>query len=156
MVYRHDYTEKLSVLSNACSPREIYDLQTQSRVCVLCTTPFTSPAIDVSKTIPCPSGTNSSLPNAGACSARFCNRLCLRRAMDRTHPLLCPAMNPASAAVMTFVRQTGWLAAHAAVQSLAYLLLAHEQGRQKELEEATRFLDSLAQMTVEERWKVSG
>ena len=55
---------------------------------------------------------------------------------------------------MTFVRQFGWLAAHATAQCIACLLLSHEQGREGDLKEDLRFLDSLAQMSMEERWKV--
>jgi hypothetical protein len=67
-----------------------------------------------------------------ACPARFCNRLCLKRS-EKTHPLLCPAQNPASVSLLAFARKHAWMALHALAQCTARLLLAHQQkqGRQR-------------------------
>ena len=110
--------------------REIYDLQLTSRACAHCTTPLTNHNLSSSSLIlqcPTTSGTTSS-----ACPARFCNRLCLKRS-EKTHPLLCPAQNPASVPLLAFARKHAWMALHALAQCTARLLLAQQQkpGRQR-------------------------
>ncbi|THH08554.1 hypothetical protein EW145_g2618 [Phellinidium pouzarii] len=72
---------------------------------------------------------------------------------ERIHPLLCPATNPASIPLLAFARRLEWMACHAAAQCIALVLIAHEQGRQSDLDESMRFLGALAQMGMEERWK---
>jgi hypothetical protein len=109
--------------------REIYDLQLASQACAHCTTPLTNHHL-TSLILHCP--TTSSTTSSGACPARFCNRLCLKRS-EKTHPLLCPAQNPASVPLLTFARKHVWMALHALAQCTARLLLAHQQkqGRQR-------------------------
>src|SRR5580698_9442622 len=104
--------------------RDIYDLQIVSQACAHCTTPLTE-RLSSSLVQRCPS------TPSGACPARFCNRLCLRRS-ETTHPLLCPAQNPASVPLLAFARKHAWMALHALTQCTARLLLAHQQqGRQR-------------------------
>ena len=78
----------------------------------------------------CP--TTSSTTSSASFPARFCNRLCLKRS-EKSHPLLCPAQNPASVPLLTFARKHVWMALHALAQCTARLLLAHQQkqGRQR-------------------------
>ena len=104
--------------------REIYDLQLASRACAHCTTPLTNHHL-TSFILHCPT-TSSTTSTGGACPARFCNRLCLKRS-EKTHPLLCPAQNPASVPLLTFARKHVWMALHALAQCTARLLLAHQQ-----------------------------
>jgi hypothetical protein len=105
--------------------RDIYDLQIASRACAHCTTPLTERLSSSSSLIQrCPT-------TSGACPARFCNRLCVRRS-ETTHPLLCPAQNPASVPLLAFARKHTWMALHALAQCTSRLLLAHQQqGRQR-------------------------
>ncbi|KAL5501618.1 hypothetical protein ACEPAH_8878 [Sanghuangporus vaninii] len=131
---------------------DIYDLQIASHACFHCTTPFNASTLPHS--LPCPSSTNTALSTAGACPARFCNRLCLTRAMNKQHPLVCAALNPASVPLLSFARSRTWLAVHAVAQCIARLLMAHEQGRKQDLEQDLRFMRALAQMSMEERWKI--
>jgi len=108
---------------------EIYDLQIASQACAHCTTPLTNHHL-TSLILHCP--TTSSTTSSATCPARFCNRLCLKRS-EKTHPLLCPAQNPASVPLLTFARKHVWMALHALAQCTARLLLAHQQkqGRQR-------------------------
>ena len=95
-----------------------------------CTTPLTNHLSASSSLIMnCP--TTSSTPSS-TCPARFCNRLCLKRS-EKTHPLLCPAQNPASVPLLAFAKKHAWMALHALAQCTARLLLAHQQkpGRQR-------------------------
>ena len=137
-----------STVTKLC--RDIYNLQVQSLACGYCTTPLGS----LSGSLPCPSSTNSHLPSAGACPARFCNRLCLNRS-QRVHPLVCQAQNPVIVPLLAFVRRTEWLACHALTQCIARILMAHAQNRGDDLAEDVRFLGSLAGMSVEERWRAA-
>ena len=52
-------------------------------------------------------------------------RLCLKRS-EKTHPLLCPAQNPASVPLLTFARKRVWMALHVLARCTACLLLAHQ------------------------------
>jgi hypothetical protein len=61
------------------------------------------------------------------CPAAFCNALCRKRA-EKTHALLCAAQNPASMALLRWVRQNEWMALHALTQCTARLLLANAAG----------------------------
>ena len=105
--------------------RDIYDLQIVSRACAHCSTPLTERLLSSSSLVQrCPT-------TSSACPARFCNRLCLKRS-EKTHPLLCPAQNPASVPLLAFARKQTWLALHALTRCTARLLLAHQQqGRQR-------------------------
>jgi hypothetical protein len=104
--------------------RDIYDLQITSRACAYCTTLLTE-RLSSSLIQRCPA------TSSGACVARFCNRLCLKRS-ELTHPLLCPAQNPASVPLLAFARKHTWMALHALVQCTTRLLLAYQQqGRQR-------------------------
>ncbi|KAH9996410.1 SET domain-containing protein [Russula compacta] len=121
---------------------DIYDLQLASGACAHCTTPLT----------PSSSSSSSSLVQRCAgtvCPARFCNRLCLKRS-EKTHPLLCPAQNPASVPLLAFARNHAWMALHALAQCAARLLLAHQQqqGRQRANWSVYR---ALADLGMEER-----
>ena len=105
--------------------RDIYDLQIVSRACAHCTTPLTERLLSSSSLVQRCTTTSS------ACPARFCNRLCLKRS-ETTHPLLCPAQNPASVPLLAFARKQSWMALHALARCTARLLLAHQQqGRQR-------------------------
>ncbi|TDL15556.1 SET domain-containing protein [Rickenella mellea] len=140
---------------------DIYDLQQSSATCTYCTTPLTYRA-DFSKTLPCPSTTSPSHFSSSshsstspqACPARFCTRLCLTRSLT-THPLLCPAQNPASIPFLEFARKTRWLAVHAVGVCASRILLANEDKKSRDgngrLEEEWRFVRSLAELGMEER-----
>ena len=112
--------------------REIYDLQLASRACAHCTTPLTNRHL-TSHILRYPT-TLSTISSGGALPACFCNRFCLKRS-EKTHPLLCPAQNPASVPLLTFARKHVWMALHMLAQCTARLLLAHQQkqkqGRQQ-------------------------
>ena len=105
--------------------RDIYDLQIASRACAHCTTPLTERILSSSSLVQrCPT-------SSSACPARFCNRLCLKRS-EKTHPLLCPAQNPASVPLLAFARKQTWMALHALARCTARLLVARrQQGRQR-------------------------
>ena len=107
--------------------REIYDLQLASRACAHCTTPLTNRHL-TSLILHCP--TSSTTSSGGGSPARFCNRLCLKRS-EKTHPLFCPAQNPASVPPLTFARKHVWMALHALAQCTACLLLAHQQNQKQ-------------------------
>ena len=103
-----------------------------SRACAYCTTPLTNHHL-TSLILHCPTTSSSSSTTSSApCTACFCNRLCLKRS-EKTHPLLCPVQNPASAPLLTFARKHAWMALHALAQCTARLLLTHQQkqGRQR-------------------------
>ncbi|KAH9957510.1 hypothetical protein BC827DRAFT_1270204 [Russula dissimulans] len=129
---------------------EIYDLQLASRACAYCTTPLMGRLSSSSSLVlSCSSA-------SGACAARFCNRLCLRRS-EHTHPLLCPAQNPASVPLLSFSRKNAWMALHALAQCTARLLLAYQkqQGRQQADggDEEWHVYSALADLGMEERAK---
>ncbi|KAJ7153426.1 hypothetical protein C8R43DRAFT_885598 [Mycena crocata] len=92
---------------------EIYDKQRAGAACSLCTTLFAHPSEARAR---CPH-----------CPAAFCNTLCRKRA-EKTHALLCAAQNPASMALLRWVRQNEWMALNALVQCTARLLLANASG----------------------------
>ncbi|KAI0673183.1 SET domain-containing protein [Trametes maxima] len=120
----------------------LYDLQTSGHACGHCSTPLTtSPLI-----VPC-----SASAAATPCPVRFCSRLCLSRA-GRTHPLLCTARNPASAALLHFARRNEWMGLHALAQVTARVLLTYNQD-DKAFEEDWDVVRSLAQLGMEERAK---
>lgn len=58
--------------------------------------------------------------------------------------------------LLAFVHQVPWRAPYLAAQCIARVLLAAEQGQKKELEEDLQFLDALASMRMEDRWKARG
>ena len=103
-----------------------------SRACARCTAPLTNRHL-TSLILHCPT-TSSTTSSGGVCPALFCNRFCFKRS-ERTHPLLFPAENPASVPFLTFARKRAWMALHALVQCMAWLLLTHQQkqkqGRQR-------------------------
>ena len=128
-----------------------------SRACAYCTTPLTERLLSSSSLVQrCPT-------TSSACPARFCNRLCLKRS-EKTHPLLCPAQNPASVPLLAFARKQTWLALHALARCTARLLLAHQQqGRQRAggggesegIGDDWRVYCALADLGMEERAKGS-
>ena len=105
----------------------MFSVRPASRACAHCTTPLTNHHL-TSLILHCPT---TSSTTSSACPARFCNRLCLKRS-EKTHPLLCPAQNPASVPLLTFARKHVWMALRTVAQCSARLLLAHQQkqGRQ--------------------------
>ncbi|KAJ3523550.1 hypothetical protein NM688_g8710 [Phlebia brevispora] len=118
---------------------EIYDLQVSSAACAHCSTPL----MDSSLIVSCPA--------SAPCTARFCSRLCLSRSAT-THPLLCPAQNPASAPLLAFARKTEWMALHALSRCTARILL-QEQNDEAAFKSDWEFVRSLAQLGMEERAK---
>jgi hypothetical protein len=119
--------------------REIFDLQTSALACGFCSTPFQSGVLP----IPC---TSSSTNVATRCTFYFCNRLCLSRSA-RTHPLLCPAKNPASAPFMAYAVKYRWMALHALAQCTARVLLSQDETENWDI------LRGFAQLGMEERSK---
>jgi hypothetical protein len=85
---------------------------------------------------------------------RYCNRLCLRRS-SATHPLLCPAQNPASVPLLTFVRKLEWQAVHALAQCTSRILLANQQGEDA-LKTDWELVKGLAVLGMEQRFKSTG
>jgi len=124
--------------------RDIFDLQMRSLACAFCTTPLG----DSPLALACPASNVTS-----PCAARFCNRLCLVRSAQ-VHPLLCSARNPASVSLLNFVRETEWMALHALAQCMSRLLLA-DQMNEKAFTEDWEFVQSLAKLGMEERFKYS-
>ncbi|EMD30911.1 hypothetical protein CERSUDRAFT_163648 [Gelatoporia subvermispora B] len=121
---------------------DIYDLQTSSLSCTYCSTPLQNSTL----VIPCPASTSHT-----PCTARFCSRLCLSRSA-RTHPLLCPAQNPASAPLLAFARKAQWMALHALAQCTARILLTNQQDPSA-LQADLEVVRALAQLGMEERAK---
>ena len=132
----------MTLLTPPSPYRSLYDLQAASVACTHCSTPLNNSAL----TVPC-SGSAKGPP----CPARFCNRLCLSRAA-RTHPLLCPAQNPAAMPLLAYARRHEWMALHALAQCTARVLLAEQQ-------DAAAFradwavVRALAQLGMEDRAK---
>jgi len=127
---------------------EIYDLQVSSQYCGHCTTPLSSESSIVA---PCSFSTSATF-----CPMRYCNRLCLKRS-NSTHPLLCPAQNPASAPLLTFARKSEWLALHALAQCTSRILLANQvQGGENALKADLEVVKGLAVLGMEERFKIAG
>ncbi|KAH9922237.1 SET domain-containing protein [Fomitopsis serialis] len=126
---------------------EIYDLQVAGVACAFCSTPLTQSS---SLVLPC-SSSSASTPSTPSCPARFCNRLCLSRSA-RTHPLLCPANNPASQGLIKFARQSEWMALHALAQCTARVILAYQQD-ETQAETDWRFVKAMAQLGMEQRAK---
>lgn len=124
--------------------RDIYDLQQKSAACAFCSTPLTATPLSVS----CPSSTSSI-----HCPARFCSRLCLSRGTKHTHPLLCPAQNPASAPLLAFVKKNRWMGLHALVQVIARLLIAAQSGEEGQVERDWDVVSALAELSLEDRAK---
>ncbi|KIK57606.1 hypothetical protein GYMLUDRAFT_229170 [Collybiopsis luxurians FD-317 M1] len=123
---------------------EIYDLQRMGQACSFCTTPFSS-STTTSLLTNCPASSSSSY-----CPARFCNRLCRDRSA-RTHPLLCPAQNPASVPLMNWVRETQWIALHAlACMTGRVMILCQDP---KVADEEWRIVSSFATLSMEDRAK---
>ena len=81
----------------------------------------------------------------------FCNRLC-RTHSEKVHPLLCPARNPASAALLKFARNSEWMALHALAQCTSRLLLSAQRD-DGTLDEDIQIVQSLAELGMEERFR---
>ncbi|KAI0944631.1 hypothetical protein AcW1_002297 [Taiwanofungus camphoratus] len=120
---------------------DIYDLQVSSLACMYCSTPLRGTLV-----ASCPASSSAS-----PCPARFCSRLCLSRSA-RTHPLLCPSQNPASAPLVSFARKTQWMALYALVQLTARILLTFQED-ESALQEDWSFVRSLAALGMEDRAK---
>jgi hypothetical protein len=125
--------------------REIFDMQMKSAACAHCTTPLSSDARLIN---PCPASSSSNF-----CPARFCNRLCLARSA-KTHPLLCPARNPASVPLMKWARETHWMALNALAQCTSRILLANQVGEES-LKGDWLIVKGLAVLGMEERFLYS-
>ncbi|OCH92551.1 SET domain-containing protein [Obba rivulosa] len=121
---------------------DIYELQISSLSCAHCSTPLQNSAL----VVPCPASTSNT-----PCPARFCSRLCLSRSA-RTHPLLCPAQNPASVPLLGFARKTQWMALHALAQCTARILLTNQHD-QSALQSDWEVVRAMAQLGMEERAK---
>ncbi|KAJ7222249.1 hypothetical protein GGX14DRAFT_428287 [Mycena pura] len=92
---------------------DIYDKMRAGAACSQCTTLFALQSDARARCAHCP--------------AAFCNSLCRKRA-EKTHPLLCAAQNPASMALLRWVRAHEWMALHALMQCAARLILANVAG----------------------------
>ncbi|KAK7055486.1 Set-like protein [Favolaschia claudopus] len=121
---------------------EIYDKQRAGEACTHCTTLFASPA-----------DARARCPSAG-CPAAFCNLLCRKRALATTHPLLCPAQNPASMPLLRWVRSREWMALNALTQCTARLLIANAAG-DEQLAADWAVMRGFAVLGMEERAKYS-
>ncbi|KAI0339117.1 SET domain-containing protein [Trametopsis cervina] len=124
---------------------EIYDLQAASGACGYCSTPIQS-LINPMLSLRCEGASQTP-----SCNARFCNRLCLSRS-GKTHPLLCPAQNPASITLLRYAQINQWQALHALSQCTARLLLAEQQDEHM-FQEDWNIVSGLAQLGMEERAK---
>jgi hypothetical protein len=125
--------------------REIFDMQLKSAACAYCTTPFASDSLLIN---PCPASSSSNF-----CPARFCNRLCLARSA-KTHPLLCPAQNPASVPLIKCARESQWMALNALAQCTSRILLANQVGEES-LRADWIIVKGLAVLGMEERFLYS-
>jgi len=76
----------------------------------------------------CPATRLSDAPNP--CSARFCTRLCLQRAIS--HPMLCVAQNPAIVPLLSLSRQYQWQALVALASCASRIMLATSAQDQRE------------------------
>ena len=120
-------------------------MQIKSAACGYCTTPFTSDPLLIN---PCPASSSSNF-----CPARFCNRLCLARSA-KTHPLLCPAQNPASVPLIKYARESQWMALNALAQCTSRILLANQVGEET-LKADWVIVKGLAALGMEERFLYS-
>ncbi|KAF8637143.1 hypothetical protein AX17_003047 [Amanita inopinata Kibby_2008] len=135
---------------------EIYDLQAASAACSFCTTPLSpdSPLVLNCSATSSSSSISPSSSSTAFCAARFCNRLCQSRSA-KTHPLICPAQNPASVPVLKFASETRWMALHALTQTTSRILLANQQQDDFGVDAEWQFVRALAEMGMEERYKYS-
>ncbi|KAG8215343.1 hypothetical protein J3R82DRAFT_8938 [Butyriboletus roseoflavus] len=122
---------------------DIYDLQKSSKACASCSTPLGNHS---PLHLPC-SASGPSTP----CPAMFCNRLC-RMQSEKVHPLLCPARNPASVALLRLARNADWMALHALAQCTSKLLLSAQRD-DGILDEDLQVMQGLAELGMEERFR---
>ncbi|KAH0834097.1 hypothetical protein J3R83DRAFT_11384 [Lanmaoa asiatica] len=122
---------------------DIYDLQKSSKACAFCSTPLGNRSL---LHLPCPASVSST-----PCPAMFCNRLC-RTQSETVHPLLCPARNPASVALLKFARNAEWMALHALAQCTSKLLLSAQRD-DGIFDEDLQVLQGLAELGMEERFR---
>jgi len=120
-------------------------MQMKSAACGYCTTPLASDSLLIN---PCPASSSSNF-----CPARFCNRLCLARSA-KTHPLLCPAQNPASVPLLKWARESQWMALNALTQCTSRILLANQIG-EATLKADWSIVKGLAVLGMEERFRSS-
>ena len=120
-------------------------MQMKSAACGYCTTPFSSDSLLIN---PCPASSSSNF-----CPARFCNRLCLARSA-KTHPLVCPAQNPASVPLIKYARESQWMALNALAQCTSRILLANQVGEET-LKADWVIVKGLAVLGMEERFLYS-
>ncbi|KAF7305950.1 Set-like protein [Mycena chlorophos] len=95
---------------------EIYDKIRVGAGCAHCTTLFAQPSDARAKC------------GAIGCPAAFCNTLCRKRAMERTHPIFCVGQNPSILPFLTWFRKSEWLSPHALAQCAARLIVANNNG----------------------------
>ncbi|KIY71842.1 SET domain-containing protein [Cylindrobasidium torrendii FP15055 ss-10] len=102
---------------------DLYDLQQQGGACAHCSTTFRRSGF------PCEE-----------CGDAFCNRLCLNRARETGHRIMC---TKAGRALLSYARQNTWQALHALVKATARIAQTHE----------TDVLDAFATLGMEERYQ---
>jgi len=71
---------------------------------------------------------------------------------EKVHPLLCPARNPGSVALLRFARNAEWMAFHALAQCTSRLLLAAQRD-DGTLDEDLQVVQGLAELGMEERFR---
>ena len=120
-------------------------MQIKSFACGYCTTPLTNDSRLVNA---CPASSSSDF-----CPARFCNRLCLARSA-KTHPLLCPAQNPASVPLLNWAKESKWMALNALAQCTSRILLANQAGDES-LKGDWLIVKGFATLGMEERFLFS-
>ncbi|KAF9028359.1 SET domain-containing protein [Hymenopellis radicata] len=104
----------------------VYDLQQQGGACAHCSTPLRRTGI------PCEE-----------CGLQFCNRLCLNRARDAGHRILC---TQSGRKLLALAREMGWLALHALARATARVLQTRE----------TDVYEAFAVLGLEERFRFQG
>ena len=144
-LFLHPFVQHIIVHFYNGGYREIFDMQIKSAACAYCTTPFGSDSLLIN---PCPASSSSNF-----CPARFCNRLCLARSA-KTHPLLCPAQNPASVPLIKYARESQWMALNALAQCTSRILLANQVGEET-LKADWVIVKGLAVLGMEERFLYS-
>ncbi|EJT99335.1 SET domain-containing protein [Dacryopinax primogenitus] len=97
---------------------DVFDLQQSGNACQYCALPF----------IPAPPTLAVSCPAIShGCNAAFCSRLCLTRAQQGGHSLLCRGRNPPSKDLLDFARKEQWRAVIALAVAVAKIMTAFER-----------------------------
>lgn len=85
---------------------DFYDLQQQGSACSHCSTPLKRPPVLCED-----------------CGLHFCNRLCLNRARDTGHRILC---TQSGRRLLALARKMSWMGLHALAKATARVLQTHE------------------------------